>query len=258
MDCNTNNIFSDYDNKPFNFNCYKGIPCFNKCCAGLKLILTPYDILQIKTALGISSDNFLNKYTNTIFKTGYRFPFLKLAMNSEKDDICHFVTDQGCSIYDNRPAACRLYPIGRAATTIDGEENPREKYFFVREKHCLGFKEDKSWTINEWINHEKAGEYIAMNDQWLNIITASKTLGKENAIQKIQMFYMASYNTDKFRSFIFGSNFFHHFKVTSALKESLAHNDIELLKFGFKWLRFSLFGDKSILSDQCFTLLEPI
>ena len=60
------------------------------------------------------------------------------------------------------------------------------------------------------------------------------------------MFYMASYNLDKFRGFIFESRFFDLFQVESDLKEKLASDDVELMKFGFDWLKFSLFGDKTI------------
>ena len=81
----------------------------------------------------------------------------------------------------------------------------------------------------------------------LEIITSQKTIGSEkNLHQKIQMFSMASYNLDKFREFIFKSKFFERFEVESGLKSKLASDDVELMKFAFDWLKFSLFGDKTI------------
>jgi len=240
------NVFKPFEGNRLEFSCHKDIPCFNKCCAKLRLILTPYDILRMKKRLGLSSDDFLERYTDTVMEDNSRFPMVTLKMNSEKDGICPFVTEQGCSIYEDRPGACRLYPIGRASTMVDGEKDAREKFFIVSEEHCLGFQEEKSWALDEWLNHEGVSEYNAMNDQWLEIITSSKSLGPENTTQKYQVFFMASYNLDKFKEFIFKSKFFDLFEVKADLKDKLANDDVDLMKFGFEWLKFSLFGDKTI------------
>ncbi len=32
----------------FRFACHSQLPCFTRCCADLKLVLTPYDILRLK------------------------------------------------------------------------------------------------------------------------------------------------------------------------------------------------------------------
>ena len=41
------------------FRCHKGIACFNKCCENINIMLTPYDILRLKTALGSRRRSFL-------------------------------------------------------------------------------------------------------------------------------------------------------------------------------------------------------
>jgi uncharacterized protein len=231
----------------FKFRCYKGIQCFTDCCADLNLVLTPYDIVRMKNRLGILSDAFLNKHTDTTMDNHPQFPMVKLKMLSDEKRRCPFVSPDGCTIYEDRPGACRIYPLGRAATKPDAQRGTREKFFIVNEDHCLGFKEDKEWTIEEWLTNEGVDEYNTMNDQWLEIITSQKTLGPEKDLhQKIQMFFMASYNLDRFREFIFKSRFFERFEVESGLKSKLASNDVELMRFAFDWLKFSLFGEKTI------------
>jgi hypothetical protein len=50
-------------------------------------------------------------------------------------------------------------------------------------------------------------------------MTSSKSLGpKDHIPRKHQMFFMASYNLDKFRAFLFQSKFFDHFEVNKELK----------------------------------------
>jgi hypothetical protein len=172
---------------------------------------------------------------------------VRLKMNQDEKKSCPFVSPDGCTIYEDRPGACRIYPLGRAATKPDVRTNALEKFFLVMEDHCLGFQENREWTIEEWMKNEGVYEYNAMNDPWLGIITSQKSMGpKKDHPRKIQMFYMASYNLNSFREFVFKSRFFELFDVKPDLKESLASDDVELMKFAFKWLNFSLFGDKTM------------
>lgn len=246
-DTRNKEIFRPLDGPTFTFLCHRDIECFTQCCADLNLILTPYDILRIKNRLGISSDDFLNRFTDTRFDQHARFPMVRLQMNGDARRKCPFVTPEGCTVYDDRPGACRIYPLGRAALKLDSEEAAREKFFMVEEKHCLGFQERKVWTVEKWMGEQGVDEYNAMNDHWLEIIGAAKGLGHEKTIhQKLQIFYMASYNLDKFRSFIFGSKFFDLFEVEPERRERMVSDDIALMLFSFDWLKFSLFGERTV------------
>jgi Fe-S-cluster containining protein len=231
----------------FQFLCHKDISCFTKCCADLDLVLTPYDIVRIKNRLGIPSHAFLDRYTETKWNKHPRFPMINLKMDSDRHHRCPFVTPDGCTIYEDRPGACRIYPVGRAALKVDSEKETREKFFVVDEEHCLGFREDREWSLEEWMANEGVHEYNAMNDQWLEIVTSQKSLGKKEDIpRKIQMFFMASYNPDRFRRLIFETRFFDLFQVKAEKIEALAVDDVQLMNFAFEWLKFSLFGEKTI------------
>ena len=81
----------------------------------------------------------------------------------------------------------------------------------------------------------------------MEVITSKKDLGNGDIlVKKIQMFYMASYNLDKFKDFLFNSAFFNRFEVSQSVKNKIYQNDEELIKFSFKWLKFSLFGESTI------------
>jgi hypothetical protein len=58
------------------------------------------------------------------------------------------------------------------------------------------------------------------------------------------MFYMAAYDLDRFRSFVFDTRFLDLFEVDEARVEALRTDDVELLEFAMDWLAFSLFGEK--------------
>jgi len=239
-------VFRPFEGDTFHFRCHKGIACFNQCCAGLNLVLTPYNIRRMKNRLGLRSDDFLDAYTETGVQDRSRFPMVKLKMSEDERRTCPFVTPQGCGIYEDRPAACRLYPLGRAFTAVEGEKEEKEKFFVVNESHCLGFEEDQSWTLKEWLEHEGVKEYNAQNHEWTQIITSSKGLGTQDPTRKYQMFFMASYNLDKFREFVLKSRFLSLFEIPSDLKKEISTNDPALLKLAFRWLKFSLFGEKTL------------
>lgn len=227
----------------FSFSCHKGIGCFTKCCAALQLVLTPYDIVRMKNRLGISSDRFLETYTHTRIDRHPRFPMVLLRMNNDPAQACPFVGSEGCTVYEDRPGACRIYPLARAAQRALLGEKTKEKFFIVKEKHCQGFEEGRLWTVESWMSDQGLAPYNEMNDQWLEIISSPKSLGPEEDMpRKLQMYFMASYNPDKFRAFLFGSRFFHRFHVPEAIRLNMEKDDTALMGFGFEWLKFSLFG----------------
>jgi len=172
---------------------------------------------------------------------------VKLKMLEQEGQRCPFVTGEGCSIYEDRPGACRLYPIGRASMLVSDKKDAREQYFVIREDHCEGFKEEKVWTIEEWVSHEGLRSYMDMNDRWLAILNSPKSLGPEKYLaKKHKMFFMASYDIDRFSKFIFESSFFSLFQVPPEKKQELASQDETLLLFAYEWLKFSLFGEKTL------------
>lgn len=239
-------IFEPLEGKSFRFACRKEIACFNRCCAGLRLILTPYDILRMKHRLDLTSDRFLDEYTETFFEKGDRFPMVRLGMTDGPGQTCPFVTYEGCRIYEDRPGACRLYPLGRASSAPGGRHRARQNFFLVREAHCLGFQEEREWTPETWLSHEGLAEYLEYNDRWLEIVTAGGTLGERDALRKHQMFFMASYNLDRFRAFVFESRFLDLFELDPEIRARIAGDDRALLDMAFDWLKFSLFGEPAM------------
>ena len=228
------------------FSCYKGISCFNKCCAYLQLILTPYDILRMKNKLNLSADEFLKEYTLPVMGDGSTFPMVRLKMRNDKRKSCPFVSSKGCTIYTDRPGSCRLYPVGRAAASGFPGSGDQEVYFLVNESHCLGFKEKQEWTVEEWIRDQGVDVYNEMNRHWMEIVTSWSPRKKELTTDKLQMFYMTSYNLDRFREFVFQTKFLKIFDVTDEEIGKIKTDETELMKFGMRWLKFALFGEGTL------------
>jgi len=235
----------DLDSK-LKFRCRKGISCFTRCCRNIDVLLTPYDVLRMKQALGLSSTEFLKQYTRYEVDDKTTHPMLFMRMNEENDRYCPFVTPgEGCNIYENRPAACRYYPVGQAThrRMDDEHKNPihDEWYVVVKEEHCEGFKEDKVWTIAEWRDDQEASLYDDMNREWKNIMMKQDLAKDKIDERRQQMFYMASYDLDNFRRFVFDSRFLEVIEVEPERLEKMRSDDVELMQFGFDYIKY-LYG----------------
>jgi len=232
----------------FKFSCYKGIACFTQCCRRADIILTPFDVLKLKKELGIPSDEFLAKYTRLYVdeKSGQPYAVLKMT---EEDGKCPFVTEEGCSVYESRPLNCRYYPVGKGLMVAASDRGPvkEEFYFFIKDPNCLGYKEDKEWTIGQWRVNQGADEYDEMNYEWNDIqLRRRGASGPPLDQDKQQLVFMASYDVDKFRSFIFESRFLELFEVDEQELEKMKDDDIAMMRFGFKYLKYILMIEETL------------
>jgi Fe-S-cluster containining protein len=240
-------ILKDYDRltdkDTFEFSCHPGVSCFNKCCHDVNIFLTPYDIIRLKNHLGITSTEFLEKYTLLPIDENLRHPIVMLKMD-EKTNGCPFVSEKGCSVYEDRPWSCRMYPVGEATPNMHDGEN--SFFFLLKEDVCKGFEEKgKKWTIREWIKNQGVYDYILPGERFKQI-SLHEYFTRVEAIEpvKMEMFYMVCYDIDRFRSFVFESTFLKRFVIEEEQIELMKNDDLELLLFGFQWLRYAIFGEK--------------
>ena len=231
----------------FTFHCHKGVSCFNDCCGDVNIFLTPYDIIRLKNRLGISSGEFLSKYTISPFDEKLQYPVVMLKMEENEKRSCPFVGEDGCTVYSDRPWSCRMYPLGQASPKEGSEALDDEFYFLLQESVCKGFAEDKKWTVAEWIKDQGIDDYHELGELFKDIaLHDSLREGKGMSPEKVDMFFTVAYNIDKFHDFVFKSSFFDRFEVDEETQNRIRNDDVELLKFGFEWLRFSLFGEATM------------
>jgi len=239
---------------PLKFRCHPGVRCFTACCGGIKIVLTPYDILQLTKRLGLPAHEFLHQFTQPTYLENTDMPGVMIKLR-EDDNKCPFVTPNGCTVYTDRPTACRYYPVGMAdfheGGTRDalGNENisAEEKFFFlVREDHCKGFEEDKDWTIREWRADQGVDVRDEMNKEWLRLVMRRKSFGQQASLseQAKRMFFMASTDIATFRKFVFESSFLDTYEIDEETIKKIKEDDVELMLFSFKYLAATLFGAK--------------
>ena len=70
----------------FCFACHPGVACFTECCRQLDLALTPYDVLRLRKRVGLTSSEFLAKYTLIPFTQDQKVPVPLLKMRATAED----------------------------------------------------------------------------------------------------------------------------------------------------------------------------
>ncbi len=226
----------------FRFACHPGVPCFTECCRNLNLVLAPYDLLRLKKALRVGSKELLSLYTDQKPGNAPPMPMVYLRMAQNEERSCPFVTPEGCTIYEDRPTPCRLYPVGRGAG-----RDKTQMFFTIKEPHCRGFEESRGWTLDEWVADQGLKRYTFMNDLWTEVVMDRRfPRMMSETPKKYQMFFLASYSLDMFREFVFGSRFLEMFSFPEELVEPWREDDDALLVLAMKWLRFSILGEMSL------------
>ncbi len=225
----------------FTFECSPSFDCFTRCCSDVSIVLTPYDVLRLKRALRIDSSEFLDDYTLSPFTKKQPIPVVLLRMHPETKE-CPFVTAQGCSVYADRPWACRMYPLG-VAEPKNPSPADHSFHFLIRENVCHGHDRGRSCTVRQWLVEQGIEEYQMMGASFRDLMLHD-FWDKDEALtpEKMDMYYMACFDLDRFRRFIFETRFLSLFLVDEARVEAWRPDDAELLVFAMPGLHFSLFG----------------
>lgn len=230
-------------NDPMQFNCSPDNPCFNQCCRDLNQALTPYDILRMKNAVNMPSWQFLQEYTVRHTGPGSGLPVLTFKTNPAAGYACPFVTESGCSIYNDRPASCRMYPLARAIVKDRATGKNVEYFALIEEEHCKGFGVQGNETVAQWLKGQDVVDHNAENDKILELISLKNQI-RPGKLEKAEedIFYMALYDLDNFKIQIKEKGLLASMDLPVEYVEKVVAEDLSLLNFGIAWVKYQLFG----------------
>ncbi|WP_218915030.1 YkgJ family cysteine cluster protein [Desulfurivibrio alkaliphilus] len=225
----------------FTFACNPEVPCYTRCCHRLELQLYPYDIIRLKNRLKIGSEEFLENYAAVVQGANPFFPSVMLRMRPEDGYPCPFLDPaSGCTVYRDRPSACRTYPLERAVDRRRQQGRNRDFYFLVRHDYCQGHGRGRQWTVPEWLADQQLLPYNAMADRWAEMDTlfaANPWQGEGAAGPRQLLAFMVCYNIDRFRAYVREHDLLRRQRLDKARRRAIEMDDEALLSFGFDWLR---------------------
>ncbi len=232
----------------FQFRCHKDIACFNACCKSIDLQLTPYDIVRLKNYFNLSSSEFVARYTVPFEMDAHGMPGLKMATKTGGGECVH-LTEEGCGVYEDRPAACRYYALGNVGMRKKDTSAVEDVYFVVREPHCLGHEEPHTQTVAEYREDQGLVAYDEHNRRWRELIlrkrSAGPTVGAPSP-RSLQLFDMCSYDVDSFREFLQSPSFQQYVDLPEEELQELLCDEEKLLDFSLRFLEQVLFGGDAV------------
>jgi Fe-S-cluster containining protein len=232
----------------FQFDCHPEIACFNQCCKKSDVQLLPYDILRLKRRQGMTSSELVSRFTVPFEMDHHGMPGLKLRSKSNSNE-CVLLSEEGCSVYEDRPTACRYYALGSMGVRKEGSARVESVYFAVKDEHCLGHQESMTQTVGEYRKSQGIEIYDVMNAEWRDIVIKKRSSGPTVGApseRSLQLFDMCSYDMDSFCDFIQTPGFKNIFDLSDGDMTLLLEDEEKRLQFSFRFLKQVLFGEKTI------------
>lgn len=235
------------DGEEFCFGCHSGLSCFTDCCADVTILLTPEDVVSLSRRLDITTGEFIAQHTLTPLTKDLHLPVLMLLMNEGEDKKCPFVGPEGCTVYEDRPWSCRMYPIGMGLPPAAAGKKPEPVYFLFEDDFCKGREEPKKWTVDQWRTDQNVIAMDELQEEYRGIVTHPWFIGgRQLDPKRLEMFHTACYDLDRFREFVFHSTFTERFEVEDSLLAAMRTDDKALMHFAYRWLRFALFAEPTM------------
>jgi Fe-S-cluster containining protein len=228
----------------FRFRCHAELPCFNRCCADVTIVLTPVDVLRLSRRRGLTTTEFLARHALVPLTKDLQLPVVMLRMEEDAERHCPFVGEAGCTVYEERPWSCRMYPVAMALPPARAGFEPRPLHFLIEDDFCHGHEGDGAWSVDEWRRDQGVERREELEAGFREIVSHPWFIGgRQLDPKRCEIFFTACYDLDRFRAFVFESTFLERFELDAETVARIREDDEALLLFAFRWLRFALFGE---------------
>lgn len=170
------------------------------CCrdVGDLVVLTPFDIYEITSYLGVKFDDLLGDKIQLRENNKILLPYLKMQ---EKNKYCSFLNKEGrCMIHSKRPNICRMFPLGRVYKNDDFK-------YFLQIGNCP--KDNlKDIKVKNWIGIENYSENKKFILEWHKFIKALtfrlKFVIDENEINEVNQIILDNFYRIKIEGNFYG------------------------------------------------------
>lgn len=225
------------------FSCKPGLTCFNQCCKDVNQFLYPYDIIRLRSHLSLHSKEFLRQYTLIYSGDTTGLPIVSFKTDYANGHACPFVSDKGCTVYANRPASCRMFPLARAISRSRQTFDIIEHFALIKDPICQGFNEKETLTVRDFIRDQDLAEYNKQNDKMIELISLKQQImpGVLDVAAK-DKFVLACYNPDGFREAVLTDKLIDPSILPDDVLEKFKTDDVAVMDLGLSWIASELFG----------------
>ncbi len=168
----------------------------SRCCREMRdtIILDPMDVYRISRKTGRSFDELAGTLLELTVQEGLILP---VPAAREGDGACVFLNaDDRCSIHDERPGFCRLFPLGRY---YQGDDF----LYFLQVHECTHPR--TKIRVKRWLEIPDLASYEAYIRSWHALVRravaiagpdADETLHRQICMYILELFYRKPYAAD--------------------------------------------------------------
>jgi hypothetical protein len=160
-----------------NSNATRACRALPKCCRGINIILTPYDIIQMKNRLGLSSREFLAIYTEPHLLEKTDLPMVTLKLLDDERESCPFVKDERDASFmriARRPAAT-IHWVRQPCSTRRGLMMRVFSFSSTSPTARASRKRDADWTVAEWREDQGVDLRDEINREWTDLVVRKRS-----------------------------------------------------------------------------------
>lgn len=157
----------------------------SSCCHHMSntIVLDPLDIYRLTRRLNKSFQELVEQQVGLRVADGIILPYLCMS----EQDACIFLNQEGwCSIHQDRPGLCRLFPLGR----YYGEDGDFK--YILQTGEC--YRENRTKVkISKWIDVQDYAankKYVLSWHRFLNDVQELIARSPEGADKQIDMFIL--------------------------------------------------------------------
>ena len=169
------------------------------CCHGMgsSIVLDPLDVHRLMSHFQTRFEVLLEDKIELNIVDGVILPNLKMNTQAEGEP-CVFLDAEGrCSIHEDRPGICRIFPLGRVY-----EDN---SFSYILQIHECQKENRSKVKVSKWIDTPDLKKNQQFITDWHYFLKAAQARlaagGEEELIKRISMqilqyFYIEPYHTD--------------------------------------------------------------
>lgn len=136
------------------------------CCHGNLVTLNPWELALLATEKGMPVRSFSKQFTTA---GGSILSFLGSTNQQGKKACLLFQSESGCSVYNGRPLACRLFPLARFI------QNEKVTYIhqgkqFPCFKECPEVNELPKLTVGDYLTGQQTSQHEMVHDAYLEVM----------------------------------------------------------------------------------------
>ncbi len=136
------------------------------CCHGKTVWLNPWELARLAAAKDLTSREFRDRYCEF---GGIKLRFDTPAGIEGPLRCSQYLSDFGCSVHEDRPLVCRLYPLGRERRGKEVQYIHQGRVF-----PCLGACPNvvnlTHLTVNDYLNDQDVTAHFAASDAYLELM----------------------------------------------------------------------------------------